>query len=170
MIGWRPWLLVVCVVGACSSSSAPLADGGEADAAGDVPLDDDALVADRPGPDAGGASDVATDVGRDLAAPDQALGDAAGLDGAAGACSCAGGCAAGQRCLQNEFGGLGPAGPVCQPRTGLAVCRPLCAGGCPAERPACVHLTMSAGCCSDAVETVAVCCANANARDVTDCL
>jgi hypothetical protein len=64
---------------------------------------------------------------------------------------------------------VGPDGIQCQPRVGLAECRPTCGAACPAERPHCVSLMLSAGCCSDAVERVDLCCANSDARDVTTC-
>jgi hypothetical protein len=182
---WRLWLMLAWAAGGCSSSGPAASDGGlpGGDGASDIVAgrdvaDDPPL--DHPGDD--GPLDLAVDSG-DVAAsagdaaPEVSAAEAGVRDGGApdgpgpGACSCAGGCPAGQRCLQNQFGGVTPPGvSQCQPKVGLAECRPTCGAGCPAGRPHCVALPFSAGCCSDAIETVPVCCANSDARDVSTCL
>jgi hypothetical protein len=104
--------------------------------------------------------------------------DAGGDDGGApdgshvGQCGCGGGCAGTERCLENQGGGLTPNGVVCDAKVGLAECRERCGSGakkCPVARPYCRSLSFSAGCCSDAFGQDDVCCANADAKDVTDC-
>jgi hypothetical protein len=85
-------------------------------------------------------------------------------------CDCNGGCATGARCLQSQAGGLTPNGVMCDTPTGPPECRPRCdAGACPASRPFCVAIGLSAGCCSDAFESVRLCCANADAKDNSNC-
>lgn len=116
-------------------------------------MNGDSNTADGGGVDAGG----------DGGAPDGSV---------AGQCGCGGGCAASERCLENQGGGLTPNGVVCDAKVGLAECRERCSTGtkkCPAARPYCRTLSFSAGCCSDAFGQDAVCCANADAKDVTDC-
>lgn len=90
------------------------------------------------------------------------------------ACTCSKDCPAGLRCLQSEFGGPPPF--PCEVTTGIAECRPTCDAdsegdsGCPSDRPNCIVVLLSSGCCSDEIEHVDVCCANEDATDNTDCL
>jgi hypothetical protein len=87
------------------------------------------------------------------------------------ACTCKSGCGAQERCLQNRFGGSTPRGVTCDPPTGLAQCRPTCdLTGCPAERPHCRSIMLSGGCCTDVAVAGRLCCANAEATDVGNCL
>jgi hypothetical protein len=164
------WLVLACAALGCSSSAPMTA----ADGATDLPAAVDAPAVDGPATDVARADAAGADRALDGGAPDGQVVDGRAPDGGApetpAACSCAGGCGAGERCLQNQFGGVTPTGVQCQPRVGVAECRPICAAGCPTARPHCVSLTFSSGCCSDAIETVPVCCANADAHDVSTCL
>lgn len=89
------------------------------------------------------------------------------------ACSCSGGCGSTEECLEFSGGGLGPDGPVCSAPTGLRQCRKKCVPGppdCPADRPYCRSVPVTAGCCSDAIASTPLCCANSDATSVETCL
>jgi hypothetical protein len=88
-------------------------------------------------------------------------------------CTCSEGCTSGERCLDNQFGDITPDGIKCMSRTGLAECRSLCGSdqpACPAGRPYCIAILLLVGCCVDYSPPVELCCANADAYDVTDCM
>jgi hypothetical protein len=92
---------------------------------------------------------------------------------AAAKCTCEGGCRAGEKCLHNRPGSIGPTGRLeCGAMgQGLAECRLDCSLGtpCPASRPHCRFIPILGGCCTDGVASANVCCANADATTVDDC-
>jgi hypothetical protein len=154
--------VAVAACGGQAATSPTAGSGGATDAAG-IETGADTTLPDAAQPDSGQDADGSfTDTSAEIAVTDVTPPTK---------CTCAGGCAPGEACLHHSPGGLGPNGPVCGQASGLQECRVDCTKGtaCPPSRPHCVTVSMAFGCCSDAIGTVRVCCANQGATSVTDC-
>ena len=113
---------------------------------------------------------VATCMPSDGGASDGLAADSRPPPGAS--CGCSVQCPLGELCLHDQPGGIGPTGSLqCSTGRGLDECRQGCSTDqpCPASRPHCLYIRMPPGCCSDTLVHGNVCCANADANDVTNC-